>query len=229
MILLWTLIFFLQGVGFVFAEEADVVADPVTLPSAAAVVTSPAAIPAQDQKNEKQNPVAPVATPVSTPAAETVAPPEDPSASILAPSSQDPGNADSLLKLRDPFKKPEVIAEEYVPKTDLEAYATHQFNLIGVMTGPKQIRAILQSPDGKTYFVRKGDRIGLRRGIVEKINPERVLVQEKIVNVLGQAENISTELRMNISGKMGLVLGTKQNPNAGADAQNQKPDGSVKQ
>lgn len=124
---------------------------------------------------------------------------------ILNPNSE-ANPAESLLKMRDPFKRPDTVIEDSGPRSDLETYASHQFQLIGVITGPREIRAIIQSPSGKTFFVKRGDHIGQRKGMIDKITPERMMVQEKIVNVLGQAENIITEIKINIGTKMGISL-----------------------
>lgn len=122
-----------------------------------------------------------------------------------AGASSDP-SSDSLLKMRDPFKKPESLVEESRPVSDLEAFASHQYQLAGVVTGPKQVRALVIAPNGKAFYVAKGARIGRRGGVIEKIMVDKIVIQEKIVNVLGQAENITTELRLAAQSRGGLSL-----------------------
>lgn len=117
-------------------------------------------------------------------------------------SAQDAGEspmatARELLKLRDPFRIPNGLkkqAAENVP--DLERFPVHDFKVLGIMTGPKNLRAMLRGPNGNTYFVTKDDRIGTREGVIQEITNEEVRVQEQIVNVLGEKEAIMTVLAL---------------------------------
>ena len=107
-----------------------------------------------------------------------------------------PGLPDDLTSVRDPFKKPLIIKEKVEPKTDLEQYASDQYKMVGVITGLDHLRAIVVDPSGKTHFVGEQMRIGLRRGIVKKIMPNSIKVREKMINVVGQEENIDIEIRL---------------------------------
>ena len=82
------------------------------------------------------------------------------------------------------------------PKSDLEKYATEEFKLLGVSTGPDRLRALIQAPNQKTYFVAEKTKIGIHKGVIKKITPEVVEVREKIINVLGQEETVSAEIRL---------------------------------
>jgi type IV pilus assembly protein PilP len=147
-------------------------------------------------------PAAPMASKaLATPAIPAASNPDE---TLQNQAVEEPSASVDLLKVRDPFKKPESVVEATTPKSDLESYASQQFILLGVITGPKRMRAMLQAPNGKTYFVKKGDHIGQRQGVIDRIVPNRVIVQEKIVNILGQAENITTEIRMVVSNKLSL-------------------------
>ena len=156
--------------------------------------------------SQAQTPAAPAASSTSSAPSRTDDESGENPVSQPSPGGGEANATESLLKMRDPFKRPDVVVDEGAPKSELELYASHQFQLVGVMTGPRQIRAILQSPTGKTFFVKVGDHLGQRRGVVERITPEKLLVQEKIVNVLGQAENITTEIKLNLGGKLGMSL-----------------------
>ena len=193
------------------APLLTVAADPPRAPlGAAPPAAQPQGAPPVSQLSGASSsaPASPQPAPVS------VAPrPQQPGddsgeSSVSQPSSQggDSNPAESLLKLRDPFKRPDAVVEDSAPKSDLELYASHQFILVGVMTGPREMRALIQSPSGKTFFLKRGDHIGQRKGIVEKITPDKMAVQEKIVNVLGQAENITTEIKLTLAGKGGMSL-----------------------
>jgi hypothetical protein len=103
---------------------------------------------------------------------------------------------ENLFKLRDPFRMPEVEITRATPKTELERYPIDAYKLIGVLTGPERLRALVLAPDGKSYFISERMKIGIRGGYIQKISIDSVKVREKIVNVVGQEENIESEIRM---------------------------------
>ena len=107
-----------------------------------------------------------------------------------------PEIGEEFLKVRDPFHIPSVALAPVEVRSELELIPLEQLKVLGVMTGPDRIKAMVQGPDGKTYFIQKGGKIGTRKGIVTRITPESVLVREKIVNVLGQEESLDTELKL---------------------------------
>lgn len=109
--------------------------------------------------------------------------------------------AEAMLHLRDPFKRPDLEMVKVVPKTELESYAADSFKMLGVLTGPKRLKAMLLAPDGKTYFVSEKTKIGTRGGFVRRITPEAVSVRERVVNVLGQEENLDLDLKLPEEGK----------------------------
>lgn len=136
----------------------------------------------------------PAATPSTQPTSPT------PSATEAAPQGTSTA-AEAMLRLRDPFKRPDLEMVKVVPKTELESYAADSFKMIGVLTGPKRLKAMLLAPDGKTYFVTERTKIGTRNGFVRRITPEAVSVREKVVNVLGQEENLDLEIKLPLEGK----------------------------
>ena len=123
------------------------------------------------------------------------------------------------LRMRDPFLRPRKQAQDGRRRSDLEIYNVEQFRLVGVMTGPGKTRAMVVAPNSKTYFISEADRIGVNNGRVVKILPDLILVQEKILNVLGQEEKLVSEIRM---GAMGLQQG---NENSGGAAPGQMGQG----
>jgi hypothetical protein len=108
--------------------------------------------------------------------------------------------AETLNKLRDPFKRPVLKASLGIRKGDLESFSVESLKVVGVLTGPSQIRALIMSPDGKSHLVTERVKIGIRGGIIKKITPDGILVREKIVNVIGQEENIDTEIQLTAPG-----------------------------
>ncbi len=101
-----------------------------------------------------------------------------------------------ILKLRDPFKRPSPQTEGEEPKTDLELFPVDQLRLVGVVTGPDRVRAMVSAPNGRTYVVAEKTKVGVRKGIVKAISAERVVISERFVNVLGQEEQLDTELKL---------------------------------
>jgi Tfp pilus assembly protein PilP len=116
-----------------------------------------------------------------------------------------------LLKMRDPFKRPNFAVTVEGAKSDLESFPADKFELIGVMTGPKQLRAMVRAPNGKTYFIDHKSKIGMHGGTVKKISTQVILVREKIMNVIGQEEVVDTEIKMPPESKRDLTSTGKSN------------------
>ncbi len=116
--------------------------------------------------------------------------------SFSATDSSQNGFLPEMLKMRDPFRKPEGRGIQKIIKSELEKYSISEFKMVGVSTGPTKMRALVSAPDGKSYFVAEGVKIGLRGGIVRKITPEGIQVREKIVNIIGEEENVDSEIKL---------------------------------
>lgn len=97
--------------------------------------------------------------------------------------------------MRDPFQRPDVRAAGVI-KSELERFATDQFEVLAIVTGPKQVRAMLRTPESKTIMISERVKIGTRNGFVRKITPFTILIREKILNVFGQEENVDVELKL---------------------------------
>lgn len=84
---------------------------------------------------------------------------------------------------RDPFqpflliKRP--VDADLSAQTPLQQYETLQYKLSGIIVGYGQPMAMVIAPDGKSYVVRKGMKIGKSGGTVVQINKEGFLVEEK--------------------------------------------------
>ena len=107
-------------------------------------------------------------------------------------------------KLRDPFRKPQlkIEKEEAITKLpDLESFAIEDLQLVGVMTGPKQRKALISAPGGKMFIIAENTKIGLRRGYVRKITPNRIVVSERMVNLLGEEEKNDSYIEFSSENK----------------------------
>lgn len=92
---------------------------------------------------------------------------------------------------RDPFeslvtlKKPAGPSLD-VPKTPLQSYELGQLRLIGVIVGKGQPRAMVVAPDGKSYILTKGIKVGKNDGVVKEISSEAVKIEEQYFEFTGE-------------------------------------------
>jgi type IV pilus assembly protein PilP len=90
---------------------------------------------------------------------------------------------------RDPFvplsriKRPLVVSQE--PATPLQSYDLSQFRLIGVIVGKGDSKAMVVAPDGKSYVLYKGVKIGKNSGVVTEITSDTILIEEKYYDFSG--------------------------------------------
>ena len=130
-----------------------------------------------------------------------------------------------LLKLRDPFRAPDLNGTG-PQKSELEQYSVDAFKLVAVITGLDHLKAIVLAPDGKTFFISEKVKIGLRGGSVRKISAEKAYIREKTINVVGQVEYIDSELTLNDSSLIGSMSRISvADANAGGDANSGGVDG----
>jgi Tfp pilus assembly protein PilP len=101
-----------------------------------------------------------------------------------------------ILKQRDPFKKPIIAVPKEGPQSELEIFPLEKLKMLGVMTGGEHLRAMVQAPNGKTYFVQERMTIGDRKGVIKKITDQEIIVREKVVNVLGIEETVSSTIQL---------------------------------
>ena len=91
---------------------------------------------------------------------------------------------------RDPFlplvaiKRPVGPAVDE-PLTPLQQYEIEKYRLIGVIVGMGEPRAMVVAPDGKSYILKKGIKIGKNNGVVLSITRETIQVEEKYYDFSG--------------------------------------------
>ena len=97
---------------------------------------------------------------------------------------------------RDPFvpltriKKPMTRGDEE-PTTPLQSFDIVQYRLVGVIVGKGEPKAMVVAPDGKSYVLAKGVKIGKNQGVVVDVTSEAVIVKEKYYDFSGNViENI---------------------------------------
>jgi len=94
------------------------------------------------------------------------------------------------VRQRNPFKpfimkmteRPAVVT----PKTPLQKYEVEQLKLIAIIWGMDTSVAMVETPDGKGYSIRKGDFIGNRDGRVKRIEKNRVIIEERLTETGGE-------------------------------------------
>ena len=79
----------------------------------------------------------------------------------------------------------------------MNATISRNSSLSGIVWGGFGYNAILESPDGKGYFVRVGTVLGPNRGVVKKITQNALIIEEKFKTYTGETERkeIVVELR----------------------------------
>lgn len=127
---------------------------------------------------------------------------------------------ENSLNLRDPFRKFVPKAAVGIKVPELERCDLTNYQLVGIITGPKKNKAIITTlesgsrvnansclpsvdADGKPNvdnskmsIATEGMRIGVRGGVIKKISRSMIFVEEKLVNLLGQEENIEVPIEL---------------------------------
>ena len=92
---------------------------------------------------------------------------------------------------RDPFAP--IIQELQVGKTDstlppLQRVTLTELNLIAIVWGAYGYTAMVQTPEGHGYTVRRGTRIGQNNGVVSAVTERGIIVQERFTDVYGKKQ-----------------------------------------
>jgi type IV pilus assembly protein PilP len=129
----------------------------------------------------------PPRTPLSTDvqSAETVAQPSIQPPTDIGGIGYDPSGR------RDPFAP--VVQELQPGKVDgnlppLQRVTLTELNLIAIVWGAYGYTAMVQTPEGHGYTVRRGTRIGQNNGVVSAITERGIIVQERFTDVYGKKQ-----------------------------------------
>jgi len=115
-------------------------------------------------------------------------------AQLVAPNSMlEPVSARSYdpSGRRDPFAP--VLQLLGIGPTDptlppLQRVGLTEMNLIAVIWGAYGYTAMVQTPDGNGYTVRRGTRIGPNNGVVSAVTEKGIVVQERFTDVYGNKQ-----------------------------------------
>lgn len=94
--------------------------------------------------------------------------------------------------VRDPFRPllvPRKVQLEVrtIPLTPLQTYDTEALIVVGIVWGELGERALILAPDGREYFAKVGTLIGKNMGYIVGIEGKKVIVEEKVYDLLGKA------------------------------------------
>ena len=99
--------------------------------------------------------------------------------------SYDPsGRRDPFLPMFQPGQQIEL--DSTLPP--LQRVGLTELSLIGVLWGNYGYTAMVQTPDGKGYSIRRGTRIGPNNGVVSSITERGIIVQERFTDVYGNKQ-----------------------------------------
>lgn len=92
---------------------------------------------------------------------------------------------------RDPFAP--VIEQLQPGKSDenlppLQRVSLTELNLIAIVWGAYGYTAMVQTPEGYGYTVRRGTRLGQNNGVVSAITERGIIVQERFTDVYGKKQ-----------------------------------------
>jgi type IV pilus assembly protein PilP len=93
---------------------------------------------------------------------------------------------------RDPFKPVGLeVQEPGAARLDLpplQRVGLTELSLIGIIWGGFGYSAMVQTPDGKGYTIKRGTRIGPNNGVVSAITENALIVQEQYSDVYGKKQ-----------------------------------------
>lgn len=132
--------------------------------------------------------LAPPAAKVPTPGVQVEAPPA-PEAKLVY---QAEGRRDPFMPLL--AMKGKTAGVEF--ENPLEAYDLAQYQFKGVIIGFGEPKAMIVAPDGKSYILKKGVRIGKSNGVIRDISREKILVEEQYQDLSGATHKNIQEIKV---------------------------------
>ena len=104
---------------------------------------------------------------------------------VYTPGGRDP--FESLLDIRKP------VTKTTEPQTPLQKFDLQQLRLVGVITGLGSPKAMIVAPDGKSYVLGVGTKVGKNNGVVVEIDKKQVVVKESFYDFTGEVRtNLQT-------------------------------------
>ncbi|MGZ8422364.1 MAG: pilus assembly protein PilP [Nitrospira sp.] len=127
----------------------------------------------------------PVVESTAPPVGNSISQPGDSLSLEFSGASYDPSGR------RDPFLPMFQLGQQVEPDSSLpplQRVGLTELSLIGVLWGNYGYTAMVQTPDGKGYSIRRGTRIGPNNGVVSSITERGIIVQERFTDVYGNKQ-----------------------------------------
>lgn len=118
---------------------------------------------------------------------------------------------------RSPFVPPEELGQKDITKTfdselapdqsrsaePLESYPLPELELVGTMRMGERRSALIKTPQGEVALIREGSYVGVNFGRVKQIEPQRLVVVERIFTPREgwQERSVSIELAVDEAGQ----------------------------
>lgn len=108
---------------------------------------------------------------------------------------------------RDPFQPfiatqtPVMPPGEEIPVTPLQQYDLSQLKLVAILVGKGEGRAMVEDAEGKGYIVEKGIYMGRKFGKVKAVMKDRVVIEERYKDYMGQVKTKEIVLQLQPSGE----------------------------
>jgi Tfp pilus assembly protein PilP len=117
--------------------------------------------------------------------------------SAMADISNLPRFKYNALGRRDPFLsfvKPADEVSKGLPP--LQQVMLSSLKLIGVAWSGSGYSAMIQAPDGKSYPVKKGTKMGTNQGRIKDIDAKEIIVEEPYLNIFGRSDLKQTVIKL---------------------------------
>lgn len=106
-----------------------------------------------------------------------------------------------ILRERDEAKgEDEILVEPEEELTGMQLYEPADLLLVGVISSGSTRRAMVQDKKNKGYTLKEGDLIG-RRGVVTKIEHDRVIIIETTKTRSGKIDKKTITMQLNTQGE----------------------------
>ncbi|NTU43007.1 MAG: pilus assembly protein PilP [Nitrospirales bacterium] len=100
---------------------------------------------------------------------------------------------------RDPFAPLIAVTEKSKPRkgiVPLENYEASELKVIAILWGGKGAYAVVTLPDGKSYSIKKGIKVGSAGGKVYKITKDSVIIREEVKDYRGVRQERDLSLKL---------------------------------
>jgi type IV pilus assembly protein PilP len=108
---------------------------------------------------------------------------------------------------RDPFQPfiatqtPVTPTGEEIPVTPLQQFDLSQLKLVAIMVGKGEGKAMVEDSEGKGYIVEKGVYVGRNFGKVKAVLKDRVVIEERYKDYMGQVKTKEIVLQLHPPGE----------------------------